>query len=200
MYLQATLRDGTRVVSEFTKPQNIARYAAQCFAGMRPFNAWQTTGNRHPYSGEEVLVRQWRLINGREVMTIEQVQPRPGFETSHDMQPENFEPVPHVQQGPQGGWTAPAENTPEGAVVGARYPVHVTEGDLRTYVILRAADAQGQGEIRHYVDRGQVTSRATVDELIGGTVVDEDEGRGRRQRGELGPGDGDDDVREEDFR
>lgn len=148
MFVQAILKNGEVVVSEFSKLTNLTPYAAQAFARMRPFNHWEVTGTVHPESGERVLYRTRHLISGDYIMSMTEVEPKPGREEDHNYDPDNFQPVSHMQKGAYGSWTAPAENTPEGAVAGVKYPIHRDEATWQMYVILKVA-TEDTPEVRY---------------------------------------------------
>ena len=178
IFAEATLNDGSKVVSEFSKLGGIGNYSAAVMAGRKGFNAWRVVGTIHPASGEPCLVRERTVLNGSEIRSIREVTPLPGREQDHGYDPGAFQGVQEVQSGQYGIWRAPTNGSAvEGAVPGMEYPVHRDEGTLEKYVILRwAEDGEGGGEVRHYFERGVVP---------------------------LGPGDGDDagyGVAGEDFR
>jgi hypothetical protein len=135
-FLMATLKDGRKVVAEFSKLKGTGQgYTGRVFAQAMPFNAWRVVGHTHPVSGERVLVRTRVMINGAEIAEIAPVQPRDGI-ANHNYEPENFEPATEIQRGQYGVWTAPRENTPEGAQPGVAYPVHRDEVTLARFVYL----------------------------------------------------------------
>lgn len=137
MFVQATLFDGSKVVSEMGKLRGIRIYGAQVFAQAKAFNAWTIVSEAHPVTGERVLMRRLRAINGRAIKEMEMVQPKAGFEVSHLLDPENFEPTPVMQEGRFGLWLCPDDDTaPEGAVRGMTYPIHVDSESLGRFVYL----------------------------------------------------------------
>lgn len=181
MFLRVTLDDGRQYVGEFSKLGNVQRYATQVMAGVKPFNVWQVVARVHPASGEPCLMRTRVMLSGRRVQSVEMVQPvaeAPAGTTD----PLDFEPVVEVQHGEYGLWTAPTEGElVEGAEPGMKYPVHVEPTDLQRYVVLRAADdAQAVGERRYYLQRDTTTDATPLLPAAR-------------------PGDGDEDVRDEDY-
>jgi hypothetical protein len=168
IFVLATLRDGSRIVSPFTKLAGLESYSKDVFAQRKPFNAWQIVSTRHPVSGEAgVLQRRRRLISGDQIVELEEVKPKEGITNLLSLNPEDYEPVLHLQRG-EGGFhvftpareateLAPAVELPEGAVPGVEYPIHREPdgyGYVR-YVILRAEGMDGEGspELRHYLDQ-----------------------------------------------
>lgn len=193
MFLRITMKDGETFVSEFTKLANAQRYAIQVFAGIKPFNVWKVVGNQHPASGEHVLVRQRVMLNGRDIASIEHVE-RVATQETNSLEPNDFAPVAESQSGPGGSWVAPAVNTPEHAVAGVRYPVHIHPQTLVPYVILRAAyDQDGQRVESEEVQYAlQAAPPAPRDFGPGAS------GQPNRPR-PPGPADGDDDILPEEF-
>lgn len=143
--LEATLKSGEVLYSEFDKLTKIGKYSADVFAGRKPFNAWRLLGNVHPASGEKVLVRERMMINGSEIAKIRQVK-----QVSEGI----YGSVETVQSGERGIWTAPSnpDDAVVGAIMGMQYPVHQDSSDLRQYVILNAEGHNGDAELRYYVD------------------------------------------------
>lgn len=179
-FLRATLRDGTQVVSVFTKLAGVENYARDVFAMRKPFNAWQIVGTAHPASGEQVLMRQRRVYNGSQIVSIEQVRPVSGREEDHGLQAENFEPVTHTARGRDGTYQFTAANAPEGAQVGIDYPVHrdpTRQHGFNRYVVLRIAHTSEEGqqvpESRYYIDRP--ASAAPYVEVSGPADADDDD-------------------------
>lgn len=158
MFLQATLADGGKVVSEFSKLGRVERYVNQVFTGAKPFNAWKVVGTEHPHSGERVLIRTRAMLNGTNIVSIEEVEVKPEIGDNHQYLPENFLPKASLQKGQYGFWTAPEDGSVENAVAGAQYPVRKDEATLRRYVILRVGDPSADPsevasqEIRHFLD------------------------------------------------
>lgn len=150
-YLMATLTDGRKVVSEFSKLGKIAAYVAQTFARMRPFNAWKVESTEHPVSGERVLFRSRELISGEYIVSITEVEPAEGHEEDHDYNAAFFKPVARMQKGEKGIWVAPENDTPEGAVALTEYPLHYDAANWQSYVILKAA-SEGVEELRYVVN------------------------------------------------
>jgi|ERR1043166_4610507 DNA-binding cell septation regulator SpoVG len=138
IYLQAALTDGTTVTGEFDRLAHVQRYVSRVYAGVAPFNVWQTVSTTHPVSGETNSQRVRVMVNGDRINCIRQV---------------NVDGSPFVEtaRGEAGLWVAPAENTPEGAVAGVRYPVSREAETLARYVVLKVA-TDGQPEKRHYLD------------------------------------------------
>lgn len=205
-YLQATLKDGSTVVSSFEKLANVQKYAATIFARMNVFNAWQLVARVHPTSGEACLVRRRRMISGDQITEIERVVPRslesinaiavrtqeqPMTAQSYEdaianYDPNMFESALEIQAGDGGIWVAPTENTPTGAVAGQRYPVHVNAQSLARFVILHVATDTAP-EIVFQLEANRATTHQTIDELTGGRpTVD-------------GPVDGDEDIDEDEI-
>lgn len=168
-FLQATLVGNQgEVVAEFADLGGTGQgYAGQVFARAKPFNAWRVISGTHPASGEATLVRTRQMYNGNAILSIAQVQPKAGFETSHEYLPANFEPVLEIQHGKYGAWVAPTENTPPGAVAGMSYPIHRDPNDFRRYVVLRVEQAPAQiggeptPEMRFNVDASTARSDGT---------------------------------------
>lgn len=155
MFLLATLENGTKLVSEFSKLGKVEKYANQVFTGYKPFNAWRVTGTVNPANGEKALIRTRDMINGKLIVSLAEVEPTT---EDHNLDPANFRPVAHMQKGTFGTFKVPAENTPEGLTAGAEYQIHMDEASRRKYVVARAAiegadptTAEGQ-EVRHYLD------------------------------------------------
>jgi hypothetical protein len=201
-FLRATLKDGSQIVSSFEKLANVQKYAAQIFARINVFNAWELVARVHPTSGEPCLVRRRRMISGDQITEIERVVPisleafraipRMGGdrivmavesyeEAIANYDPTVFESALEIQAGDGGIWIAPLENAPTGAVAGQRYPVHVDTASLGRFVILHVA-TEANPEVRFNLEANRATSNATIDELTGGRTVEE------------GPTDGDEDV------
>lgn len=179
-YVQATLKNGTVVVSAFTKLAGVENYGRDVFAGRKPFNAWEIVGTTHPASGEAVLVRRRRIYNGSEIASLEEVRSVVGED--HGLDPANFEPVLHVQRGRHGSLHRFTEgNAPEGAVTGLDYPVHTDPArahGFQKYVILRVAqpavgDEPGSPEQRFYLERP--VSPAPFVEVQGPADADDDD-------------------------
>jgi hypothetical protein len=188
-FLLATLANGTAVVGEFDDLGGTGQgYATQVFALAKPFNAWRVTGTQHPASGEAVKVRTRVMYGGHQIVSIQQVKPKT---ESHGYDPQNFEPVEEIQRGQYGVWTAPAENTPDGARAGLDYPIHRESTDLRRYVILTAAGPDGTGEVRHYIDAGE--SARTYGSIDDVTRAAESEGGSVATATDEGPADADED-------
>ena len=143
--LEATLKSGEVVHSEFDRLTKVGKYATDVFTGKKPFNAWRILERVHPHSGEKCLIRERLMINGTEIRSLRQVKMGPAG---------NYEPVPTVQSGERGVWTAPSnpDDAVVDAVMGEQYPVHRDMTDLRDYVILRAGNEEGQDEVRYYLD------------------------------------------------
>lgn len=161
-FIKATLVDGREIVSEFSKNQNVPKYAAMLFHTMRPFAEWHVVASTHPSSGESVLVRTNTLHSGRSVRALTIVVPIAGREHDHNYDVNLFVAKPLVQGGAHGAWTAPETNTPELAVAGVSYPIHIDPLDTRRYVIVVA-----QPETRFYLEAEATTSHSTVDGLTG---------------------------------
>lgn len=205
-YLRATLKDESKIVSSFEKLANVQKYAAQIFARVNVFNAWELVARVHPTSGEPCLVRRRRMISGDQITEIERVVPRTMTEINaiaartgetpmtvqsyeeaiSNYDPNLFESAVEIQAGDGGIWIAPMENAPIGAVPGQRYPVHVDATSLGRFVILHVA-TETEPEIRFNLEANRATSHATIDDLTGGNVVD-------------GPTDGDEDIDEDEIR
>jgi hypothetical protein len=191
-YLRATLKDGTKIVSSFEKLANVQKYAAQIFARVNVFNAWELVARVHPTSGEPCLVRRRRMISGDQITEIERVvpisfeafgRPRDDYENAvNNYDPDVFESAVEIQSGEGGTWVAPTENAPEGATPGQRYPIHIDATTLARYVILNA-----ERNVRFQLEANRAVSEATIDELTGGRTVD-------------GPVDGDEDIDEDEIR
>jgi hypothetical protein len=192
-FLKATLLDGSEVVAEFSKLQGSGeRYVGQVFYAAKPFNAWRVLRHTHPVSGEAVLVRTREMYNGNQIKKVERVQPKADVTSQQigTLDPQYFESCPEIQGTAFGLWTAPAENTPEGAVAGVSYPIHRNEQTLERYVILRVENGD-EPALRFQIEAARSTSESTVDELIGGSgTVDEPEHRPIRSE----PSDADDDL------
>ena len=173
MFLMATLADGRRVVSEFTELSKVQKYALDVFSGRSTFNAWRVVGTVHPASGERVLMRERELIDGRHIVSLQQVEPKPGLTMPHEYEPSRFQPVVLMKEGEYGLWRVPTGTTAESEGVVAMpdvdYPQHRDARSLRDFVILRAAnEAEDISEVRYYTD-GQ-PAPTTV-----GAVEDEDD-------------------------
>lgn len=156
MLVMAILSSGRKVVSEFTKVENLRKYAAEVFKGTRPFNVWHKNGTDHP-SGEEILQRSRELINGDKIESIQEVT-RVGGEAG-DYAPEHFAPVFNIKRGPAGIWTCPTDpaQVPEGAVPGVKYPVKISALSGRRYVTIQKGvegetDAESVPEKRFFTD------------------------------------------------
>lgn len=154
LYVRVTLRSGEQVVSEFSRLRGISRYSQQVMGGVKPFNVWQVVAETHPVSGEPCLMRSRRLINGREIVDMQIVEPQTerADEARATLRADLFDPVTEPQGGEAGIWVAPDnEDRPELAVAGARYPVHVNPSTLDRYVILRAGDEP----VTHIIHEGR---------------------------------------------
>ena len=205
-YLKATLKDGTNIVASFEKLANVQKYAATIFARMNCFNAWELVARVHPTSGEPCLVRRRRMISGDQITEIERVVARtldsinaiarrtgeaPMTAESYanavaSYDPNMFESALEIQHGEGGLWVAPLENTPENAVAGERYPIHINAQTLARYVILKAATATTP-EVTFQIEANRAVSTATIDELTGAATAEE------------GPIDGDEDIDEDEL-
>lgn len=144
--LEATLKTGEKVYSEFDKLKQVGKYASDVFAGRKPFNAWRVLANVHPASGERVLVRERMMINGTEISKVRQVK---------RLEDGTYAPVETVQSGERGIWTAPSnpDDAVVGAIMGMQYPIHQDSITLRDYVILSVAGHDGNAdEVRYFVD------------------------------------------------
>lgn len=148
MFLRATLDDGTQVVSEFSKLASVGRYATQVFSGQKAFNGWKVVGTTHPHSGEQTLVRERVMYNGRSVRSIEQVEPTT---EEHGLDPANFQPAATPQRALHGSFTVPEEVPHADLVAGAKYPIHRDPETFRKYVIVKVATEEA-AEVRHYLD------------------------------------------------
>jgi len=150
-FLLITASDGTQFISEYRKLGNIEKYLKRTFFENKPLNVWNVVSEVHPDSGEAVLYRTRTIVNGRNVISVQEVTPVEGRQ-GDDYSPESFELKPVLERGQFGTWTAP---TTEGALVvdarpGATYPIHRDAESMRRYVILKAG--QGEDETRHYLD------------------------------------------------
>lgn len=193
-FLRITTRTGEKYVSEFTKLVNVQRYASQVFIGQKPFNVWRVVGDVHPQSGERVLVRQRVMLNGRDVLEVEHVQRKPDVD-ANTMDAADFEPVAEIQSGQGGLWTAPEQNTPEHAVAGVRYPVHINPQTLRPYVILQAErEEPAVEEIRYEIPMPERPGHR-----FGGHVNPTVEENDPPSQQAEGPGDGDEDILPNEF-
>jgi hypothetical protein len=163
MFLRAQLKDGTQVVSEFSKLARVQRYIVSVFTGTKPFNAWKVTGEAHPVSGEEVRYRERRMYNGDAILFVEQVEPTT---EDHGYDPSNFQPVATMQKGGRGTYTVPeGDLRPEElseVESGTQFPLHRDANSFRDYIILQAADPEADeadeagSERRFYTDgRGE---------------------------------------------
>jgi hypothetical protein len=159
-YLKATLQDGRAVIGEFAKLAKVQRYVIQVLSGQRPFNVWHETGSVNPVNGEAVRVRTREMVFGNFIRSIEEVDPAPGYETTHQYEPSRFLPHAEVEHGEFGVFIAPRENCPEGLVPGGTYTVHRDPQTLRKYVIaqvfseraLPGGEVAQDPERRHYLD------------------------------------------------
>lgn len=151
-YIEANLKDGGTVISEFQKAQAMRRFAADVFSGRKALPVWRVVGDTHPQSGEPVVIRTRSFVNGTHIASMQAVVP---INENHGYDPSNFEDVEEFKgttgRQSNGLWTAPTENTPDGAVAGVKYPVHRDEVDHRRYVILRVAE-DVTPENRFYLD------------------------------------------------
>jgi hypothetical protein len=184
MYVKATLKDGTIIISPFTQLNGLEGYAANVMSGRKPFNAWQIVSTTHPVSGERgVLQRRRRLVSGDQITELEEVKPLAGTDPSA-LNPDDFEPVIHVKRG-EGGFHKFQPGTeeqplPEHAAAGVEYPIH-READGYGYVryVILKVEAEGQPEVRFYLDARR------ADPETSGPV--------------LHTGDADEDVRSDEF-
>lgn len=165
-FLQATLDTGEVVVSEFSKLGNVDRYTTQVYAGAKPFNVWKIVVTVHPASGERVPSRTREMVNGRRIVKIVEVDA-------------NNQPIVKVQRGEQGLWQVGADRSsipglPAEVQDGVEYPVHRDPASTRRFIIVTAADENGQGEIRFWLDQGE-TSRAEPIPGVGPADGDEDD-------------------------
>lgn len=154
MFLMATLANGRRVVSEFTKLSKAQKYVNGVFAGTESFNAWKVISRIHPSSGEVALIREREFISGQHIVSIQQVEP---IRSDHEYDPNLFKPLRLTKEGEYGLWRVPAGTVVEVDGVIATpdfdYPVHRDNRSLRDYVILRVAnEADGIAEVRWYTD------------------------------------------------
>lgn len=167
--LEATLKNGEKVYSQFDKLTKIGKYSSDVFSGRKPFNAWRVVANVHPASGEKVLIRERLMVNGTEIAKLRQVKPN-GDGT--------YAAVETVQSGERGVWTAPdnPDDQVVGAVMGMQYPVHQSSSDLRDYVILNAEGHDGNPEVRHYIDGdGDAGIRSQTGSSWESTGLDDDD-------------------------
>src|ERR1043166_7880985 len=102
IYLQAALTDGTTVTGEFDRLAHVQRYVSRVYAGVAPFNVWQTVSTTHPVSGETNSQRVRVRGSGDRINAMRHVS----AEGSR---------VGNTARGGAGLWAPPAENTPEGA-------------------------------------------------------------------------------------
>lgn len=155
LYVLITLKDGTQFVSQFSKLRGIGTYAGQVMTGKKALNVWKVLGNEHPASGEKVLVRQRKMLNGTEVASMEEVLPREDADPAavEALDIGAFTQKPHIEKGPHGlyQFDAADETRPEGVSVRLPYPIYRDPDTLRRYVILTAA-REGTPEVRHYLD------------------------------------------------
>lgn len=151
MFLRALLKDGTQVVSEFSKLGRVERYVVAVFLGHKPFNAWKVQGHAHPVSGEQVLLRQRLMLNGKNIISIEQVESMVG--DAHGYNPDNFREVTVMQKGKNGLYKVPETGGPEGVPVGTEFPIHRDEHSLRRYVILRKGNPAAEAGTVESVDQ-----------------------------------------------
>jgi hypothetical protein len=93
----------------------------------------------------------------------------PAF-AEHNYNADRFSPEPVFKHFGSGMWTAPAENTPEGAVAGVQYAVKRDPADSRRYVTLRVAEGTSP-ELRHWLD----AERAGYSDRFGGNDDDDDD-------------------------
>lgn len=138
-------------VSEYRKLGNIEKYLKRVFYENKPLNVWHVISEVHPDSGEAVLYRRRLVLNGKNIVAVEEVVPTES-RRGNDYSPNLFQPKPVIEKGQYGTWTAP---TTEGALVvdarpGATYPIHRDPESVRRYVVLKAGE--GEDEIRHYLD------------------------------------------------
>lgn len=159
MFMQANLKDGSKIISQFSKLGKVGAYAGQVFGGRKAFNAWEVVGDTHPVSGEKVLYRQRKLIAGSDISSLQVVKPKAGFETSHGFAPENFEQVVEMEHGRYGVFTVEAQDDgglrpaglSEDIPLGTEFPIRRDGSSLRKYIVVRAA-SEGQTERRYWLD------------------------------------------------
>lgn len=187
MFLRAKLIDGTQVISEFTKLGRTERYVNQVFTGQKPFNAWRIVGRAHPVSGEAVVLRTRLMLNGSQVVAVEQVVPTI---EDHNYDPANFKSAETVQKGSQGIYTVPEQDVPEplaGVAPGTQYPIHRDDGSFRKFIVTRVANPEAEAgsaesiDQRFYLDgqgeRAPATAYASRDtEDDGDDWEDDDDG------------------------
>jgi hypothetical protein len=200
-FLMATLVSGLKVVSGFDNLGGSGQgYATQVFAQVKPFNAWRKIGSVHPHSGETVNIRSREMLSGAQIVKIQQVKPKAGFEGSHEYEPENFEPVAEIQHGRYGVFVVDASAPfgeaaiASGAVAGAEYPIHREDSTFRRYVILKVATAETP-EVRFWIDDAPSTESGSG---VGAGIDDDDDDEvENRQVRRRGPADADEDLGED---
>jgi hypothetical protein len=164
MFLKVSTFDGEEFISEFAKLKGTERYLAQVFMG-RAFNVWKDVASVHPHSGEPCLMRTRVSLSGRAIKRVQRVV-RKADAAPNSMSPADFEPEILPQSGQGGIWVAPTQNTPDGAVAGASYPVHIDPTSLDRYVILSIA-REGRSEVRYALGSQETMHHAgSVDELL----------------------------------
>jgi hypothetical protein len=142
MFLRAKLKDGQVLVSEFSQLARVERYAIQVYNGTKPFNAWKVVSTDHPVSGERQLHRERMLVNGAEIVSLQQVEPTT---EDHGYEPDHFQPVAVAQRGPRGVYRVPEEDAPEevtaaGGTPGMEFPKHRDEMSFRDFIFLNAQE------------------------------------------------------------
>lgn len=63
----------TAISGPYTRLVNVATYARRVMAGSEPFALWASFSGVHPISGAPCAMRERILLNGRDVVTIEEV-------------------------------------------------------------------------------------------------------------------------------
>lgn len=130
-YAKAILTSGKIAISEFNDVAKLGNYAAEVMAGNKAFNAWKVKSRVHPGNGMPCLIRRRQIINPTLIVSIEEVEPKRGFEDTHNHDPANFKPVFTVERGPKGLWRVPDGDSlaavrarEAGLISGLEYPVY----------------------------------------------------------------------------
>lgn len=180
VFLKATLKDGSSVVSEFTKLTKVQRYAQQVLSGAKTFNVWEIQSPTHPESGEAAPVRTRRILAGHNIVEIVEVEPTI---EAHGYSPGAFVAKARGASGSRGRWTVPETAQPiiaDGNMLskGTEYPLHRDRSSWRDYIIVKES-VDGSPQVRFYIDQVSQFSATSIGNEAGagslGGLDDDDE-------------------------
>jgi hypothetical protein len=151
MFLRVTLNDGRSYVSEFSKLGRVQRYVTQVMAGQKPFNVWSIVGRTHPVSGEPFLTRSRLMLNGSDILAVEQVE-RKASADPDSMNPLDFRPVVQHEKMRGGLYKTPSEGIVHDDYTlpgDTEFPIHRDDATLRRFVYAVYSET---APVRHWLD------------------------------------------------